>query len=110
MSRTIRKKDADELKTFSLAFMGEYINVITDLMIVDYTNTEDQTFEQNAPMIARGYLLDEDESFLYLGDNPFEITQAISKKRLCMVQIHVEKSRYDEILDSMPDPEKEDIN
>ncbi len=107
---TTRKKQPEELKTFSLAFMGEYINVITDVMIEEVVGSEETNIQQVAPMISRGYLLDEDETFLYLGDNSFEITQAISKKRVCMIQVYQEKNEYEDILDSMPDPRKKDIN
>ncbi len=107
---TTRKKQPDELKTFSLAFMGEYINVVTDLMIEEIIGIEDNPIQQNAPMITRGFLLDEDDLYLYLGENSFEITQAISKKRICMIQVQQEKNEYEDILDSMPDPLKKDIN
>lgn len=105
-----KKKDIENLQTFSLAFMGEYINVITNIMIVESVSNDNETIEQNAPMMAKGYLLDEDSEFIYLGDNPFEITQAVTKKHICVVQAGTIKSQYDEILENMPDPNKKDIN
>ncbi len=101
----------EQIDTFVLAFMGEFVNVITDIMIVDYAQNDLQTLEQNAPMIARGFLLDADNNYLYLGDNPLEVSQAISKARITMVQIERKKSKYEEMLDEMGDPDKkEDIN
>jgi hypothetical protein len=100
----------DEINTFVLAFMGEYINVVTDIMILDYAQNEAQTMEQNAPMVARGYLLDEDDSFLYLGENPLEITQAIAKNKVAMIQVERKKSKYEEMLEEMGDANKKDIN
>jgi hypothetical protein len=105
-----KKKDIENLQTFSLAFMGEHINVITNIMIMESASTEAETVEQNSPIIAKGYLLDEDSEFIYLGDNPFEITQAVSKKYICIVQSSEVKSQYDEILENMPDPNNKDIN
>jgi len=102
---------SENIDTFVLAFMGELVNVITDIMIVDYTQNDDNTLEQNAPMVARGYLLDSDENYLYLGDNPLEVSQAIARSRITMVQIDRKKSKYEELLDEMGDPNKrEDIN
>jgi hypothetical protein len=109
----IKKKTADveEIDTFVLAFMGEFVSVITDIMIVEYNQTEVQTLEQNAPMVTQGFLLDTDSKFLYLGENPLEVTQAVSKNRITMVRIDRKKSRYEEMLEELGDPnKKEDIN
>jgi hypothetical protein len=106
-----KQLDSEPIDTFVLAFMGELVNVVTDIMIVDYTQNEDNTLEQNAPMVARGYLLDCDHNYLYLGENPLEVSQAIAKTRITMVQIDRKKSKYEELLDEMGDPNKrEDIN
>ena len=106
-----KQMNDDSINTFVLAFMGEYVSVITDIMILDYSQNDSQVLEQNAPMVARGFLLDEDENFLYLGDNPLEISQAISKKKIAMIHMEKKKNKYDEILDGMGnDPSKEDIN
>lgn len=106
-----KQQAVEQIDTFVLAFMGEFVNVITDIMIVDYAQNDVQTLEQNAPMIARGFLLDADNNYLYLGDNPLEVSQAISKARVTMVQIERKKSKYEELLDEMGDPnKKEDIN
>lgn len=98
-------------QTFMLSFIGEYVNIVTDIMIAEYTNTEDGPLEQNAPMVARGYMLDADDDYVYLGEDPFEITQAIQTKRIVLVQREIKSSAYDDLLNGMPDPKKkEDIN
>lgn len=103
--------DNESINTFVLAFMGEYVNVITDIMILDYTQNDSQSLEQNAPMVARGFLLDEDDNFVYLGDNALEISQAVAKKKIAMIHMEKKKNKYDELLDDMgDDPSKEDIN
>jgi hypothetical protein len=101
----------EQINTFVLAFMGEYINVVTDIMIMDYSQNDIQSLEQNAPMVARGFLLDEDENFLYLGENPLEISQAIAKNKVAMIHMEKKKNKYDELLEEIgDDPSKEDIN
>lgn len=106
-----KSNNVEEINTFTLAFMGEYINVVTDLMIVDFSETESQSMEQNAPMVTRGYLLDEDDKYLYLGENSFEICQAVAKSKIALLQVEKKKTKYDEILDEMGDASKtEDFN
>jgi len=105
-----RPSDAQTINTFVLAFMGEYINIVTDIMIVDYSQNESQSMEQNAPLVARGFLLDEDENYVFIGDNPLEIAQAIAKSRIVMIQIEKKKSKYEELLEDMGEPSKKDIN
>lgn len=106
-----KQQVSEQIDTFVLAFMGEFVNVITDIMIVDYAQNDVQTLEQNAPMVVKGFLLDSDNNYLYLGDNPLEVSQAIAKNRITVVQIERKKSKYEEMLDEMGDPnKKEDIN
>lgn len=107
-----RKKPSstENINTFVLAFMGEYINIVTDIMIVEYTSNESQALEQNAPLVARGFLLDEDENYIFIGDNPLEIAQAIAKSRIVMLQIEKKKSKYEELLEDMGEPTKKDFN
>lgn len=106
-----KKQASEPAQTFVLSFIGEYVNIVTDIMIAEYTNTEEGAVEQNAPMVARGYMLDSDSDYVYLGEDPFEITQAIQKKRIVLVQREVKTSAYDDLLNGMPDPKKnEDIN
>jgi hypothetical protein len=103
--------EEDTINTFVLAFMGEYVSIITDIMILDYSQNDSQALEQNAPMVARGFLLDEDDHFLYLGDNPLEISQAVAKKKIAMIHMEKKKNKYEELLDEMgDDPTNEDIN
>lgn len=98
-------------QTFLLTFVGEYVNIVTDILITEFTNTEEGTLEQSAPMVARGYMLDCDSQYVYVGDNPFEVSQAILRKKIVLIQRQLEKSAYDDMLNDMPDPKKkEDIN
>lgn len=111
MPTTKRKSLTEEkINTFDLAFIGEFINVITDIMIVEYVQNDAQTLEQNAPMVAQGYLLDVDDMYLYLGENPLEVSQAIARSRITMVRTDRKKSKFEEMLDEMGDPNREDIN
>lgn len=106
-----RTSPPETTQTFLLSFIGEYVNIVTDIMIAEYTNTEEGAVEQNAPMVSRGFLLDIDSDYIYLGEDPFEVTQAIKKKRVVLIQREIKATAYEELLNGMPDPKKkEDIN
>ena len=106
-----KKKQSESTQTFLLSFIGEYVNIVTDIMIAEYSTTEEGSLEQNAPMVARGYMLDCDNDYLYLGEDPFEITQAIRRKKIVVIQRELKNSEYTDLLNDMPDPKKkEDIN
>lgn len=105
-----RQLHEESMDTFVLAFMGEFVNVISDIMIVEYVQSEAQTLEQNAPMMVNGYLLDADDTFLYLGENPLEVTQAVARNRITLVRVERKKSKFEEILDDMEEPGKGDFN
>lgn len=111
---TIKKKRSNPTEvsqTFLLSFVGEYVNIVTDILIMEIVNTEEGALEQSAPLIARGYLLDCDSQYVYLGDSPHEIAQAILRKKIALIQRQTEKSAYEDMLNDMPDPKKkEDIN
>jgi hypothetical protein len=107
-----KKRSSKEVQqTFLLSFIGEYVNVVTDIMITDFATSEESQMEQNAPMVSRGYMLDCDSDYLYLGEDPFEITQAVQRKRIVLIQREIKNSAYTEMLNNMADPKKkEDIN
>lgn len=106
-----KKHSKENQQTFVLSFIGEYVNVVTDIMITDFTSSEEGQLEQNAPMVSRGYLLDCDSDYLYLGEDPFEITQAVQRRRIVLIQREIKSSPYEDMLNGMPNPKKkEDIN
>ena len=105
------KKQQETTQTFLLSFVGEYVNIVTDIMIAEYTSTEDGPLEQSVPMVCRGYVLDIDNEYVYLGEDPFEVSQAAKKNRIVLIQRELKRTQYDEILEGLADPKKEeDIN
>ena len=108
--RDKKQKDEDKLNIFTLAFIGEHVDIISDLTIVDYAQTETQTVEQTSPMVVQGYLLDHDDKYFYIGDNSLEVSQAIAKKNVVLIRIEKKKSKYEKLLEEMNDDSSENIN
>lgn len=59
-------------KNPSKEFNGKYIEMITKVSIM--------TNEGPAPFIIEGYLIDEDNSYFYIGDTPIQINKRIKKE------------------------------
>lgn len=99
-----------ELDTFFLAFMGQEIIITTKVHTsVNFTDENGNTME-TIPIFYEGILLDQDADHYYLGEGPNEINQAIPKSMVLHIMTKPNKDIYEEILDSMPKPNKEDVN
>lgn len=109
-----RKKTVPENEFFFTTFAGEYVRIITNVVINETLETEEGIANTSQPMIVEGFLLEFDDSFLYLGTGPGNVTHSVSKRCVSIVQVGEEQkagAMYDEILEAMPDPEKDgDIN
>lgn len=100
-----------ELSTFFLAFIGQQVTItVTLTSVVNFTDENGNTVE-TMPVFYEGILLDHDDEYYYLGSTPNEITQAVKKKQVVHIIVMEQKDIYEEILDSMPKPDKkEDVN
>ncbi len=104
---TENKPDNKVFNTFFLAFVGQEVNITTSLvMSVSEASTEAGTF----PVFYGGILLDFDEEFFYLGKNPIEINQAVSRKSVVHIIVAEETDLFTQILDGTPSGKKEDAN
>jgi hypothetical protein len=100
-----------ELSTFFLAFMAQEVIITTTVSTtVNFTDQDGNTAE-TIPVFYEGILLDEDDKFYYLGKNPNEIDQAVPKAMVLHIMTKPISDLYEEILDSMGNPTKqEDVN
>jgi hypothetical protein len=103
--------DYQELSLFFQTFVGEFVEVTTDIMIKTQIDTEEGIALQESPLSIQGFLLDEDDKYYYLGSGPGEIEHAVKIENVKAIGIAKVKSVYDDVFDAMPDPEKdEEIN
>jgi hypothetical protein len=99
-----------ELSTFFLAFMAQEVIITTTVSTtVNFTDEVGNTVEI-MPIFYEGILLDHDDEYFYLGENPNEINQAVKKTCVIHMMVKQNKDLYEEILDSMPKPGKGDVN
>lgn len=100
-------EQSDEIQEddfFFLTFIGEYVEVTTKII----ASAPEQNV--NIPLTIRGFLLDQDENFYYLGEGPGNIKHAVDKELVGIFTIIAAKSEFEEILDNFEPSKEEDIN
>lgn len=91
--------------------MGELVQVICKTIVKQVEQNDEMVKELNEPVVFEGYLLDVDDTYLFLGDNTNEVCSAIKKEEVSSVHITKSISIFDDVLDSMGEPEDDkDIN
>ena len=98
-----RKKS--EPGSFFLSCVGEYVQVITAFQMA----TEDSG-ETSLPLIVEGYIMDADDSYIYMGSDNEGIRQAIRNDYVVFVQVLEKANELEEIFSSVPKVKKRDMN
>lgn len=102
-------EDADEnYSYFFRTFIGEYVQVTTDMKASEQVSNEDGSVFRESPLVFEGFLLDEDKDFYFLGMSPDEVQHAV--KKICVKHISIVPTRsiYDDLLESLPEPNKKE--
>lgn len=91
---------------FIESFAGVEVEIFTGVVQKIERNDMDngnQVIEE-VPMVVRGFILDHDTEFIYLGDNVHGIVKCIAKGPGIIVEIVRDKSgsEFDDILDELP--------
>jgi hypothetical protein len=113
MSKKI--KDTPDSEVFLLSFIGEMVQVLTDFILTSSQVKEsidgDMSSEDTShPLIVEGYMLDSDDSYIYLGPTPDQIGQAIKKDRVIFIQVLDKKDDLSDIMDSLTAKPRRDMN
>lgn len=98
-------KGATEVDLFLESFAGVEVEVFTGVVQKMETNTEDgDQMVQEIPLVIRGFILNHDKEFIYMGDNVHGIVKCIAKGPGIIVEIVRDKagSEFDEMLDELP--------
>lgn len=88
------------LSTFQLIFVGEFIEIVADLI--------GGAGESGMPLVISGFLLDIDDEYFYMGKSHDEVDQAIRKDNVIFICIIQEKDEIKEALRSVPTPKNKD--
>lgn len=81
-----RKKRPKKTLFYDL-FIGEYVEIISKTPIEISEETANGILHQKTPMIFNGYVIDIDDLYIYLGPEPFAISQAIRKDEYISIAV-----------------------
>jgi hypothetical protein len=96
-----------EPSSFYLTFVGEYVQIITD---VKFNSAGSPNKQAGAPLIIEGILMDADDQYVYLSQDGSEIRQALKSDVIVYVQISGPSDEFSEFLGEIPDMKKGDMN
>lgn len=96
----MQNKNASDL--FWVTFVGEYVEVLCKF----------ETPESGRmPLAIKGYMLDVDDRFYYIGNSPLEVISAVNKDDVAYICVIDNIDPAVEILQNTPVPEaEEEIN
>lgn len=110
-----KPKDMPDSEVFLLSFIGEMVQVLTDFVLtasqINESSDGSVSSEDNShPLIVEGYMLDSDDTYIYLGPTPDQVGQAVKKERIVFIQILDKKDSLSDIMDSLTSKPKRDMN
>lgn len=91
-----------------LTFSGEPVEVITTATQKVTVGSENHVAEEQTPLALHGILMDEDDDFLYLGDEQNGIGCAVRKNQIVAISLLEIKSVYDTMLEELQVPGKKE--
>lgn len=68
-------------------FAGEYLSILVNKDLRQSIQTPDNVRTIHSPVLVEGYLIDEDDLFYYMGEDPGTIYKAVAKRTIVMVEI-----------------------
>jgi hypothetical protein len=101
MSKT-KSKDLF-VKSFSL----EYVEILTDMSTRQIVEGNEGPEEIHLPMVVYGFVMDADDTFVYLSFDGENVNQALPMSIIKHIQIISEEDQLDEMLDQIGAPEGE---
>lgn len=91
---------------FFETFVSEYVEIVQDYEVTHSISiTDDGPTEMKVPMTVAGFVMDSDDTFLYLGPDGESVTQALpltSIKHIAIVQV---TDPVEDMFEGLPDPE-----
>jgi hypothetical protein len=87
-------------------FAGDYINVVMDFTVESITQSEREVEQMKTPLIAEGWLTDQDDNYLFLGIMPESYSQALRKNAIILVEAKAPPEEEVEKKSSIPTTDK----
>lgn len=70
---------------------GEFIQLVLDKDIEQTIQNEESITMNKTPLIVEGYLVEEDDVYIFLGQRPDQISQVIKKDYIIHIQVTSEE-------------------
>lgn len=80
-------------------FFHEYVQITLNVTLKKTRYTDSDQTEYTQPFAMQGYLLDENEDYLFLGDDLEAVTFYVNKTNVAYVEVIVKKDKYDDMID-----------
>lgn len=84
-------------ETFWSTFLGEFVEILAEVV----------TPGAKVPLTINAYLLDIDNDYFYLGQNPIEINSCIKRSDVSYIEIIKQEDEATSLLKNTPVPENE---
>jgi len=98
-----KKDDQDFVQNvFAANFMGQQVEFILSVYFKSEDHSEEGSLIQQNPLAVRGFVLDIDDTYIYLGDTPDGITRFLRKDLIAGGDIVKDSDGFDEILSQLP--------
>lgn len=86
---------------FALNFVGQEVEFIMSVYFKSEDHSEEGSLIQQNPLAVRGFVLDIDDEYIYLGSTPDGITQFVKRDLIAGGSIVDKKDEYDEALENL---------
>lgn len=100
--------DEPKISKFFELFCGEYVMIIINKEAEETIQTETKIKSTKHPLVVTGYIIEEDDEYLFLGHDPQLISQAIKKSYIIHIEITDERDADAELLNEIVDVPKSD--
>lgn len=90
---------------FNITFIGEYVEIGMNLTDTYSTETAEGYQSGTALATLRGYLLEVDDEYYYIGETPDAVEKAIRKEHVLTIDIVDQDKVFDKILEELDTPE-----
>lgn len=84
-----------------MTFQGEFVNILLSTNLSTTQQVDDEIMSAEIPLSVEGFLVDEDDQFLYIGPSPALADKAVGKQHVLLIQLKQPDDALQNALDEM---------
>ncbi len=96
------------MSKFLNTFGGRFVAILTNKSNEVSSSSKDETLSTEIPVSLGGYVIDEDMSFLYIGHTEDEVSLAINKSTIVLIELADDEDDVTGFIDLYDDEDPED--